>query len=323
MALGTKRAGILLAASVVLAGCGESEPEPRRAITRKAPAASDVAATGAATKDAGPAAVSGWGTIKGKLVWGGAEVPPIKPAAVSGDDKVYCEADGPVPDEYNTPYVVDPATKGVLNVMCFIVKPKAIHPDLPQNAAAVREVFNEEFKANNGVSIDELPQAVADKKIELRNIKAPVILDQLRCRYVPFAMVVREGQPTVVLNPETIAHNVKVSSSEGPNSGNQLMPVGSVLKFEWKAERNPLGIQCNIHGWMNGTAMVVDHPYYDVSDKDGSFEIVNVPAGDLVLFLRNPKYIDVKTGGKGTPKGNAITVKAGETLDLGEIKVQP
>jgi hypothetical protein len=41
------------------------------------------------------------------------------------------------------------------------------------------------------------------------------------------------------------------------------------------------------------------------------------------VFASAARYIDFKTGGKGSNQGNSITVSPGQTVDLGEIKVFP
>lgn len=264
------------------------------------------------------AAADGWGTIKGKVVWGGDQLPAVSNVDVTKDQE-WCLAEGPIPGET---VVVDPSTKGITNVFAYLkFKGKAtIHPDYPQTVDDVKAAYAKQFEADNKVAWADLHQAIADKKVDLKKLKAPVLLDQVRCRYVPHALAVREGEPTLVLNPEPIAHNVKVSDVFGKNDANPNMPPGTYQVFEWVPSTQPLNIQCSIHGWMQGYAMVFDHPYFAVTDKDGSFEIKNVPAGEVTLLLRNPKYIDPVKGGKGTSKGATLTVKPGETLDLGEIK---
>lgn len=307
-----------LVAAMVLgfAGCGEVEPPPRPRARRDAgeePAPGASTTTTAAKPSAAP---TGWGNIKGRVIWEG-ELPKLPDLTVTKDQE-WCLAKGPVPDEA---LVVDPETKGVLNVVAYIKKAPVIHPDYPQDKGAVAKAALAKIEETNKIKLDELAAAVAEKKIAIADVKAPVLLDQIRCRYVPHALVVREGEPTVVLNYEEITHNVKITGISGLNDANPNMPPGSLNIFKWTSESNPLNIECSIHGWMKGFAMVLDHPYGAITAKDGSFELKNVPAGTVSFVLRNPRYIDAKTGAKGSARGNDLEVKAGETLDLGDIKV--
>ena len=320
------RLGLAVALGVGAVGCGEPEAPRRRVSDRRDAAPAPTTTT--ATPDAEPKAVeavAGWGTIKGKIVWAPEALPVVKKLDIT-KDKIVCDMGLPHVEET---IVVDPETRGILNIVAYVDKPVAIHPDLPQDASATKADFLAKFKEMNGFEFKQMEQMVAEKTVELRAIKSPghTIIDQVFCTYVPHAVAVREGQSTLALNPETIAHNIKVSSVGGRNSDNPNMPPGTMQFFDWYAERNPLRIECAIHGWMNMYAMVFDHPYFTVTGKDGSFEIANVPAGEVTLILRNPMYISVDKGLLGVKKKaereNKITIKPNETVDLGVIKVAP
>ena len=77
---------------------------------------------------------------------------------------------------------------------------------------------------------------------------------------------------------------------------------------------------------MRGYVLVQDHPYMAVTGEDGQFEIANVPAGkreftfwhELPGALRNLKVATETADRRGTVE---LTIKAGETLDLGDVKV--
>ena len=42
-------------------------------------------------------------------------------------------------------------------------------------------------------------------------------------------------------------------------------------------------LQCDVHGWMDAWAVVVDHPYHAVTDAEGRFTLTDVPAGAATL----------------------------------------
>lgn len=313
-----------IATLVLAAGCGEQKRERARSRDRdRGGEGTQVAA--APAKTAAPAAAAaapeGWGGIKGRIVWGGSDLPDVPKLEIS-KDKEWCAKDGEPKDPS---LQVDPKTKGIKNVVAFLKKPAAIHPDFPKTAADVKAAAEKKFQELNGFPLGELESRAADKKVDLKNVKAPVLLDQVHCIYKPFALAVREGEPTVALNYEPISHNIMVASIGGANGSNINMPPGKPNIYHWKAELQPLNLSCSIHGWMKAFAMVFDHPYFDVSKEDGSFEIKNVPAGEVTLLLRDPKYIDPKTGkvGREGAKGAVLTIKPGETLELGEIKYTP
>lgn len=269
------------------------------------------------------AAADGWATIKGRVIWGGAQLPTPEKLDVTKDQE-HCLKNGPI---FKQNLVVDPESKGIRDIFVYVKKPSAIHPDLPQDAAGVAKKFEAEFEAATKLKFDPevLQPALADaaKRGEvvaaMRKAGLPVI-DQVSCTYKPHAVAAREGQKTLVLNYEPVAHNVKVTSVSGKNDANPNMPPQTITIFEWASDTSPMAIQCAIHPWMEMFGMAFDHPYYAVTREDGSFEIKNVPAGEVTLVMRNPRYIDPLTGGKGTARGATLTLSPGETKDLGEIK---
>src|SRR2546428_9454722 len=38
-------------------------------------------------------------------------------------------------------------------------------------------------------------------------------------------------------------------------------------------------VECAVHGWMQGNVIVVDNPYYAVTDENGKFTITDLPPG--------------------------------------------
>jgi hypothetical protein len=77
---------------------------------------------------------------------------------------------------------------------------------------------------------------------------------------------------------------------------------------------------------MKSWILVRDNPYFAVTDKDGKFEIKDVPEGEWQFQVWQEKsgYLtDVKVGGKKTTwaKGRLTQKFAGKDVDLGEILV--
>jgi hypothetical protein len=110
-------------------------------------------------------------------------------------------------------------------------------------------------------------------------------------------------------------------------SFNQLIPAGSQLEIKATKEgRVPDLVKCNIHPFMTGHLLSQPHPYMAVSGDDGVFEIKDLPAGkhEIQLWHEASGYVkDVATkGGKADRSGRLnVTIAAGKTLDLGDIKV--
>lgn len=112
----------------------------------------------------------------------------------------------------------------------------------------------------------------------------PAVLTQEGCRYAPHVFVVRKGQTLRVLNPDRILHNVN-GQPRANRAFNIAMPREmevTELRFD-QVEETPFDIRCDIHPWMRAYAMVLDHPYYDVTDASGEFRIGGLPPGEYVI----------------------------------------
>jgi hypothetical protein len=166
--------------------------------------------------------------------------------------------------------------------------------------------------------------------------KDKVELDQPHCAFQPHVQVVypednkgkSTGQKfTVVNNSKDINHNTKWSGGQKNSSGNQNIPPGKTISLDLHPDRVPVEFQCDFHKWMNAYAWVFDHPYAAVTDKDGKFEIKNVPAGVKLQIVAwheganqgasGPDQGFVLPDGKGSRNGQELgELKDGETKDF-------
>lgn len=111
----------------------------------------------------------------------------------------------------------------------------------------------------------------------------PVTLDQKACRYIPHVFGIQVGQPLRVTNSDETLHNVHWTPKVNPETNfSQPKKTPPVTKTFAKPEVGVM-IRCDVHGWMNGFAGVVDHPFFAVTAADGSFQIKGLPAGSYTL----------------------------------------
>jgi len=176
------------------------------------------------------------------------------------------------------------------------------------------------FVRDKGVKVH--PDAAAEAK------SAKVVLDNKDCRFSPHVVVVHTGQPLIIKNSDTVGHNSNVNTIKNPPS-NSLIPAGGESSIPFANEEAiPAAITCNIHPWMKAWVVVRPNPYAAVSAADGSFEIKNVPAGEVELQLWHEKvgYIgEISVGGKGEKiaKGRRkVKVEAAGT-NLGDMVLAP
>ena len=267
----------LLLASLVGCGGGERQPDAPpvvKAVVEKKPEPAPV-----------KAAPGGWGTITGRITWGGDAIPPRPQLDLKMHaDEKFCEKDGKIMDEE---WIVDPKNKGLKNAFIWL-EPKAkgeklpIHPDL--------------------------------EKVEA----TPLEIDQPVCMFTPHGFALRQGRVLRVKNSSGIVHNFKY---DGVVAGNPLIPPGGVAEIaNLQADRLPYALSCSIHPWMRGWARVFDHPYFAVTDTDGGFKFAKAPAGEFRLKIWHGS--GGWLGGKDGRDGRPITIKAADN-DLGAIPYPP
>jgi plastocyanin len=132
---------------------------------------------------------------------------------------------------------------------------------------------------NIAVYVDAIP----DKKFDAP--KEPVVVDQRKMAFIPHVIAVQQGTTVEFLNSDSVGHNVYWPSI----SGNKKLahnlgtwPKGEKKPFQFK-DVGVASLLCNVHPEMSGYVVVTPTPYFAVTDKDGNFEIKNIPAGKYTL----------------------------------------
>jgi hypothetical protein len=141
---------------------------------------------------------------------------------------------------------------------------------------------------------------------------AQPLLDQKGCMYEPYVIGAVTGQKIKIQNSDPTMHNIHATPKINKEF-NLAQPVkGMVTERSFDTPEVLVRMMCNVHGWMFAYIGVVDHPYFSVTEKDGSFKISGLPAGDYTI-----EAFHQKIGPKGA-KTQKISVKDGDkkTVDF-------
>ncbi len=217
----------------------------------------------------------GWADVTGQFILDG-EAPKLE--VKKNDKEPTCMAEIP-----NDELHVNKENKGIRNVFIYIPatkKPK-VHPDL-----------------------------VKPKEIEL-------VLDQKNCRFTPHALLARPGQTLLIKSMDDFNHNTRISPTKGVAINTTVTPKNreGIPYKPTLAETLPTQVKCDIHPWMTAWCLMLDHPYADITDENGKFEIKMVPEGDHEFRVWH-EY----AGGFYIDKAYKVSVKSGTATDLKVIK---
>lgn len=145
--------------------------------------------------------------------------------------------------------------------------------------------------------------AIAGKKFD-----APaqhVVIDQRKLAFVPHVTVVEQGTTVDFLNSDSVGHNVywpSISGNKKLTHNLGTWPQGQKKSFQFN-DPGVASLLCNVHPEMSGYVVVSPTPYFALTDKDGNYEIKDVPAGHYTLKAWSEdgkpttQEIDVSAGG--------------------------
>lgn len=141
--------------------------------------------------------------------------------------------------------------------------------------------------------------------------KDSVTIDFENCRSHPKVAVIRKpkkfetkGLFIIKNNDEGVLHNPKGFSIGATTrkyffkkwllNKNDKVDVTKSMKGLKKGRDTHFYVECEQHLWMSVSSRVVWNPYYDISGKDGSFEIDKIPSGKYRVVIWHP-YVGEKS----------------------------
>ncbi len=211
----------------------------------------------------------GWGAVKGQVILQGEQPDPYKNRGADVFEK-QCNLKG----AFSIQHVqVHNETGGVRDTLVYVKEVEAAHDDL-------------------------LPSSTST-------------IVQENCRFHPSIQVVRTGGSIKLINNDPSVHNFKYDGLGSSNfvTGNLTQRGASGKTVVDKIKVKTPGVYssvCNVHPWMNGLFLAVDHHAYDVSGKQGQFHL-QLPPGTHTLRIRHYTQKEAKTVDVTISKGETVT----------------
>lgn len=134
------------------------------------------------------------------------------------------------------------------------------------------------------------------------------IMDQWNVEFIPHVLPVLKGTTVDFPNTDDVRHNVY---SPDPIPGVRLMvSLGTydpeVIKTIRLDKVGVIPLRCNVHQEMSAYIVVLDTPYFTVTNKKGEFAIDNVPPGNYTIKTWHEKLKSVSMEVTVKPKQTAI-----------------
>ncbi len=145
-------------------------------------------------------------------------------------------------------------------------------------------------------------------KVESKTFAPPkehALMDQKNLAFKPHVLPVVAGTTVDFLNSDKVLHNVFSPDQCAGKFNLGSWPQGQTKSFTFKESGCFSTLLCNVHPEMEGYVIVVGTPYYAVSDKEGNYEIKDVPPGKYTLKIWHEKLKGKETQIEVPEKGSA------------------
>lgn len=137
-------------------------------------------------------------------------------------------------------------------------------------------------------------------------------MDQKGLVFIPHVLPVVVGTTVNFLNHDDILHNVFSPDKIADKFNLGSWPPGEVKTYTFD-KIGSVTLLCNVHTEMEGYVVVLQNPFFALTDESGNYTIKDVTPGSYTLKIWNKKYeapsqnITVQEG--GTVKGDFVLKK--------------
>lgn len=133
----------------------------------------------------------------------------------------------------------------------------------------------------------------------------PIVLDQVKLAFIPHVLPVVAGTTIAFPNSDAVRHNVfSTSLPKRFNLGNYPPGVTKYIVFN---KPGVVTLLCNVHTEMSAYVVVLETPYFAVSDREGNFAMRDIPPGNYSLSIWHEQL---------KPQSKSVRITAGVTARI-------
>jgi len=137
---------------------------------------------------------------------------------------------------------------------------------------------------------------------------APVKFEQQGCQYHPHVAGLMVGQNIDVVNDDQTTHNIHPIPTVNREWNESQPPGAAPIEKSFAREEIAIPVKCNVHPWMKAYMAVLSNPAFQVTEKDGKFDLKNLPPGTYSVVAWHELY--------GNSDPQSVTIGPKETKNI-------
>jgi plastocyanin len=152
-------------------------------------------------------------------------------------------------------------------------------------------VFTDQVVTGEGGALANV--VVYVKSVEGYSFPKPstdVEIDQKGCMYQPHVVALEVGQKLRVVNSDRTTHNIHPIPKYNREWNESQPPNAAPFEKTFAHPEVAIPVKCNVHPWMKAYIAVMQSPYFQVTGKDGAFDLKNLPPGTYTLVAWHELY---------------------------------
>lgn len=107
--------------------------------------------------------------------------------------------------------------------------------------------------------------------------------------FIPHVLPVVANTAVEFLNHDNVLHNVFSPDKIAEKFNLGTWPPGEVKTYTFQ-QLGAATLLCNVHAEMEGYVVILQNPFFAVTNENGSYTIKDVPSGSYNLLVWNKKY---------------------------------
>ena len=174
--------------------------------------------------------------------------------------------------------------KFILNVILFLI----FALELSSNAGTLKGTI----EARGVRSPDNIVIYIDKIEGEFQPPEKNPVLDQENLKFIPHVLPVLVGTTVDFPNNDIIRHNVfSPSNAKIFNLGTYSIGITREITFD---KPGAVTLLCKVHAEMSSFIIVLENPYFTVSNSEGKFEIKDIPGGTYTIKTWHEKLKESK-----------------------------